>query len=134
MLSLSLSSMTYSVSNKFGVIPPWCFSHVFPPYLKDPHLPFCMIESFTLNLTVWLKLPSLIFFPPSQGRNISHFCGLECSLSILTWQLLRVQGNIFVFLCVFLLGENLKFLKGRDHRSFFFLTVAIFPHMVAKHL
>lgn len=134
-LSLSLTSMTYSVTNRFCVIRPWYFSHVFPPSLKDPHPPFCMIESSTLGIMAQLKLPSLTFLCPSQPRNISRFCGLECSLSTLTWQLLRVQGSIFVFLYVFLLlGKIISSSWAEITGYSFFSNVVVFPYTFARHL
>lgn len=131
----SHAGMALSAPNRFCVNRPWGFSHVLPPYLKDPHPPLCMIESSTRGLPARLKLPSSTFLCPSQPRNICRFCDLECSLFTLAWQLLRVQGNIFVFLYVFLLlGIITSSSWAETAGHSFFPNVAAFPYTFAKHL
>lgn len=113
--------MTHSVPNMFCVLPPWCFSHVFPSYSKDRHPSFCLVEASGLSLKAQLKLPSLTFACP-RPEGFPRSCGPQCSLFTLTGQLPRVQGNIFVILYVYLvLGQVLSFLKAEvtGHSSFF---------------
>ena len=97
---LSPTSRTHSGPSRFCVLSLWCFSHVFPSCLKDPHPLFCLIESSALSLRAQLKFLPINFSLPISGQK--HFpAPVSCSAHYSHLAIIKTTTQYLLFyMCI----------------------------------